>query len=73
MANAKASIVKKPIAFRLPADLIRDMNRQCKRFNLSRNKATELILRDYLKNGGEKLGVIVAIDDVAEAHHDLFA
>lgn len=73
MANRKALVKKEPIAFRLPVDLIRDLNKQAKRFSLSRNKATELILRDYLVKDGKKLGVIVEQDATDEAHHDLFA
>jgi hypothetical protein len=73
MANTKAAVRKTPIAFRLPVDLIRDLNKQANRFQLSRNKATELILRDYLRSDGKKLGVIVEEGASAEAHHDLFA
>jgi hypothetical protein len=52
---AKRSKAKKPVAFRLPNDVLTALKSISQKQHISRNKIVELILRDYITKRGNTI------------------
>lgn len=66
--------VKKLISFRLPPDVIKTLTTKAIKQHVSRNKLTELILRDHFSRGDRHLSALIEQEpDRDDRTLDMFA